>query len=317
VVELPGDRLSLTLSDDPRQAYAEAKRTLALVVAPPSKRRLQPIAPSADWRVDLAEGCPAHCSYCYLAGSLAGPPITRVYANLPDIIAEIPKHLGQGRVTSRSRARAHEGTTYEASCYTDPLALEALTGSLSELVGWFGAWEADAQLRFTSKFAAVEPLLGLDHGGRVRMRASINPPAFARFEGGTARVADRLAALRRMALAGYKVGLTIAPIIAAEGWEAAYAGLLADAAAALADLPQADLTVELITHRFTPGSKAVLDSWYPGSALEMDPTVRAEKRTKFGSVKHVYPADTMKALRGWFEAAIARALPAARILYWT
>ena len=317
VVELPGDRLTLAFPDDPRQSYAEAKRTLALTVAPPSKRRLQPIAPSADWRVDLAEGCPAHCSYCYLAGSLGGPPITRVYANLPEILAELPRHLGQGRVTSRSRTRAHEGTTYEASCYTDPLAIEHLTGSLAALIGYMGEWDADAQLRFTTKFAAVEPLLGLGHGGRTRMRASVNPPLFARFEGGTSAVAARLAALRRMALAGYKVGLTIAPIIAADGWERAYAGLIEDAAAELADLPDLDLTVELITHRFTPGSKAVLDSWYPGSALQMDPAARTEKRTKFGSVKHVYPAETMQALRRFFEREIAAALPAARILYWT
>lgn len=317
VVELPGDRVTLGLPHDPRRSYAEAKRTLALVVAPPSKRRLQPIAPSADWRVDLAEGCPAHCSYCYLAGSLSGPPITRVYANLPEILAELPKHLGQGRVTSRSRARAHEGTTYEASCYTDPLALEHLTGSLSEVIRYMGAWDADAQLRFTTKFAEVGPLLALPHHGRTRMRASVNPPRFARFEGGTSPVAARLQALRRMALAGYRVGLTVAPIIAAEGWEEAYGALIADAAAALADIADLDLTVELITHRFTPGSKAVLDSWYPGSALEMDPTQRAEKRTKFGSTKHVYPPETMQALRGFFEREIAAALPPARILYWT
>ena len=73
VIELPSDRLVLDLPDDPRRAYAQAKQTMALTVASPSKRRLQPIAPSADWRVDLAEGCPAHCSYCYLAGSLKGP----------------------------------------------------------------------------------------------------------------------------------------------------------------------------------------------------------------------------------------------------
>jgi hypothetical protein len=96
VVELPSDRIKLDLPDDPRRQYAEAKATVALVVASPSKRRLQPIAPSADWRVDLAEGCPAHCTYCYLAGSLKGPPITRVYANLPEIFDELPKHLGQG-----------------------------------------------------------------------------------------------------------------------------------------------------------------------------------------------------------------------------
>ena len=317
VVELPSDRLALASPDDPRRAYAEAKATLAITVAPPSKRKLQPIAPSADWRVDLAEGCPAHCAYCYLAGSLKGPPITRAYANLPEILAELPRHLGEGMVTSRSRTRAHEGTTYEASCYTDPLALEHLTGSLSALIAWMGAWEADAQLRFTSKFDAVEPLLGLAHGGRTRMRASINPAGYARFEGGTSPVASRLAALAAMGRAGYRLGLTIAPIIAAEGWREAYGVLIADAAAALSGLPGADLTVELITHRYTPGSKAVLQSWYPGSALEMGDDGRAEKRTKFGSIKMVYDAETMRTLRGFFEAEIGRLLPNARILYWT
>ncbi|MEH3108258.1 MAG: radical SAM protein [Sphingomonas fennica] len=317
VVALAGDRLTLDLPDDPRRAYVDAKATLAAVVAPPSKRRLQPIAPSADWRVDLAEGCPAHCSYCYLAGSLKGPPITRVYANLDEILDGLPAYLGHGTITSRSRDRAGEGTTFEASCYTDPLALEPITGSLSAAVAWFGRWEAPAQLRFTSKFADVGPLLAIDHRRATRMRASINPAAFARFEGGTAPVAARLAALARMAAAGYPVGLTIAPIIAADGWRDAYGTLVDDAAAALAGVADLDLTVELITHRFTAGSKAVLDGWYPGSALDMSGAGRSVKRTKFGSEKHVYDAATMRALRGFFEAKIAASLPQARILYWT
>ncbi len=317
VVLLPGDRLALDLPEDPRRAYAAAKATLAVVVAPPSKRRLQPIAPSADWRVDLAEGCPAHCGYCYLAGSLKGPPITRVYANLDEILDGLPAYLGQGTITSRSRNRVDEGTTFEASCYTDPLGIEPITGSLSAAIAWFGRWEVPAQLRFTSKFADVSPLLGIDHGGRTRMRASINPRAFARFEGGTSPVAARLAALRQMALAGYPVGLTIAPIIAAEGWRDAYGALIDDAAAALSDVPGLDLTVELITHRFTAGSKSVLESWYPGSALDMGAANRVTKRTKFGTEKQVYDAATMRNLRGFFEERIATALPVARILYWT
>jgi spore photoproduct lyase len=317
VVELSGDRLALGLPDDPRLAYLEAKSTLAVVVAPPSKRKLQPIAPSADWRIDLAEGCPAHCSYCYLAGSLSGPPITRVYANIEEILNAAPSYLGQGKVTSRSRSRAHEGTTYEASCYTDPLGIEPLTGSLSAAIAWFGQWDADVQLRFTSKFADVEPLLGLVHGGRTRMRASVNPRMFARFEGGTSPVAQRLGALGQLALAGYPVGLTVAPIIAAEGWEQAYNELIDDAGLALAGIPQLDLTVELITHRYTAGSKMVLDSWYPGSELAMDSRNRVTKRTKFGGEKQVYDAPTMRALRTFFEQRIARTLPAARILYWT
>ena len=160
VVALPGDRLALGLPDDPRRAYAAAKSTLAVVVAPPSKRRLQPIAPSADWRVDLAEGCPAHCQYCYLAGSLAGPPVTRVYANLPEILSNLAAYVGRGGVTSASAERAQEGTSFEASCYTDPLGIEHLTGSLSAAIRHFGAWDAPVSLRATTKFAAVEPLLG-------------------------------------------------------------------------------------------------------------------------------------------------------------
>ena len=317
VVELAGNQVRLPAQPDERRAYAEAKATLAVVTAPPSKLRLQPIAPSADWRVDLAEGCPAHCAYCYLAGSLTGPPITRVYANLEEIAAVLPDFLGKGRITSRSRARAHEGTTFEASCYTDPLALEPLTGSLSALIRHFGAWDADVQLRFTSKFADVSSLLDLPHAGRTRMRASINPPAYHRFEAGTDRVAERLAALRAMALAGYKVGLTIAPIIVADGWREAYCALIAAAAEALGEIPDLDLTAELITHRFTPGSARVLTNWYPGSDLEMDPERRAEKRIKFAGTKFVYPPDLMAELKTFFFAEIGRVLPKARILYWT
>lgn len=317
VEELRSNQLRLALPEDPRRAYAEAKSTLAITVAPPSKLKLQPIAPSADWRVDLAEGCPAHCSYCYLAGSLGGPPITRAYANLPEILGVLPAYLGEGRITSRSVKRAHEGTTFEASCYTDPLALEHLTGSLSALVAHFGRWEAPVQLRFTSKFAAVEPLLGLDHRRRTRMRASINPAAYARFEGGTDPVAARLAALRRMADAGYPVGLTVAPIIAADGWREAYGELIDQAAAALGGARDLDLTAELITHRFTPGSREVLTSWYPGSDLDMAPDRRAEKRTRFGSTKFVYPPELMAELKTFFQTRIAGRLPAARILYWT
>lgn len=317
VSELPGDRLGIG-TDAP---YAFAKSTLAVVVAPPGKLRLQPIAPSADWRVDLAEGCPAHCSYCYLAGSLKGAPIVRAYANLPEIFDTLPRYVGKGRITSRSTARAHEGTTFEASCYTDPLGIEHLTGSLAATVAHFGAWDPSAagevQLRFTTKFDAVGPLLHLAHNGRTRMRASLNPAAFARFEGGTSRVAARIAGLAAMARAGYPIGLTIAPIIAADGWRDAYGGLIADVAAVLAGLAHLDLTIELITHRYTAGSKAVLESWYPGSALDMGTDRRAEKRTKFGSVKHVYDKPTMTDLRSFFEAQLGEHLPAGRILYWT
>ncbi len=312
IVRLPADRLS-GLPD----TYRDAKTTAALVTASPSRRRLQPIPPSADWRFDLAEGCPAHCQYCYLAGSLAGPPIVRIYANLPEVLAELAPALGQGTVTSASPARAAEGTTFECSCYTDPLSIEHLTGGLAACISHFGAWDAAVQLRFTTKFDAVEPLLGLHHGGRTRIRFSLNAVAAERLEGGAPRMAARLAALRKVALAGYKVGLTIAPIMRLPDWQDGYDRLVADAAEALDGVPDLDLTTELITHRFTPKSKTVLADWYPGSKLEMDEGKRTRKLTKFGSTKWVFPKEQMAELRGAMEASLARRLPAARVLYWT
>jgi spore photoproduct lyase len=315
---LRGDRITGLRGADERATYARAKATLAVVVSPPSKRKLQPIPPSADWRVDLAEGCPAHCQYCYLAGSLAGPPVTRVYADLDEILAGLDAYVGTGHVTSGTEARGHEGTTFEASCYTDPLALEHLTGGLATAIEHFGTheWPGPVQLRATTKFDDVAGLLELKHAGRTRLRFSVNAASVARrFEGATAPVPQRVAALAAVAAAGYPVGLTIAPIMPGEGWREEYGDLLDDVAAALPE--GTDLTVECITHRFTPGSKATLTDWYPRTKLEMDEDVRTTKRGKFGSVKHVYPRETMSELRGWFTAAIADRLPGARLLYWT
>jgi spore photoproduct lyase len=308
IVELKNNRLTGLSGENSRQGYVSAKTTLAVVVAPPSKRRLQPIPPSADWRVDLAEGCPAHCQYCYLAGS---------HANLPEILDGLTDYVGRGGVTSRSIDRAHEGTTFEASCYTDPLGVEHLTGSLAETIAHFGSWQAPAQLRFTTKYDAVQPLLTLSHQRHTRIRFSVNAQPVARFEGGTAPVAARLRAMRQVALAGYPVGLTIAPIMPVEGWRDAYSALLQEASQQIADVPDLDLTVELITHRFTLGSKSVLTRWYPGSNLDMDEAKRARKTTKFNSVKYVYTPDVMKEMRAFFEEAVSGYLPAAWVLYWT
>jgi spore photoproduct lyase len=146
-------------------------------------------------------------------------------------------------------------------------------------------------------------------------------PISGRFEGGTASVTSRLQALRRLALprsrggGGYPVGLVIAPIMPIEDWTEHYNRLF-DLISEALDF-ECDLTFELISHRFTPGAKAVLETWYPHSKLDMDEATRSVKRNKFGITKYVYDADTMKTLRRFFESQIQRRYPKASILYWT
>jgi spore photoproduct lyase len=310
VEKLRQNRLTGLRGKDERDTYNISKRTLAIVTAPPSTFKLTPIPPSADWQFHLAEGCPAHCQYCYLAGSLSGPPVIRVFANLPQILENLALYQHSDR-----------STTFEVSCYTDPLGIEHLTGSLAECIRYFGTLE-NGHLRWVSKFDAVDKLLSLPHNNHTRCRMSINAtPISGRFEGGTASVASRLIALRRLALpridggGGYPVGLVIAPIMPIENWQEHYDRLFDEISQALNF--DCDLTFELISHRFTPGSKEVLLSWYPQTKLEMDETKRSVKRNKFGGTKYVYDADTMKTLRRFFESEIQRRFPHAHILYWT
>lgn len=307
---LPHNRLTGLRGDNERETYQISKRTLAVVTAPPSSFKLSPIPPSADWQFHLAEGCPAHCQYCYLAGSLQGPPVIRAFANLPQTLANLGGY-----------ERAGEATSFEVSCYTDPLGIEHLTGSLAECIRYFGTRE-DGYLRWVSKFDAVDALLDLPHNGHTRCRVSVNAaPASMRFEGGTAPVADRLQALRKLALprtrggGGYPVGVVIAPIMPIADWELHYTQLLDSISTAL-DF-DGDLTFELITHRFTPGSKETLLEWYPQTKLEMDESTRKVKRNKFGGTKYVYETDIMKQLRSFFERELSRRFPQALLLYWT
>ena len=189
VEELPRNRLTGLRGETERETYAIAKRTLAIVTAPPSSFKLSPIPPSADWQFHLAEGCPAHCQYCYLAGSLQGPPVIRAFANLPQILENLATY-----------EQPAGSTSFEVSCYTDPLGIEHLTGSLAECIRYFGTRE-QGRLRWVSKFDGVDELLDLPHNQHTRCRMSVNAaPISDRLEGGTARVAERLRAVRKLAL---------------------------------------------------------------------------------------------------------------------
>ena len=175
---LKSNRLTNLRGEDARATYNKAKRTLAVVHAAPGAAKLQPIPPSADWQFHLAEGCPAHCQYCYLAGSLAGPPVIRAFANLPGILDNLAHYEKPG--AGRNEA---QGTTFEASCYTDPLSLECIS-KRKRRVKFVPASEPEQGTgKFDGRQIAVGPLLvAHENGAAARQpgKGALHHPAAGR-----------------------------------------------------------------------------------------------------------------------------------------
>jgi spore photoproduct lyase len=288
------------------EKYRIAKRTL--VVGLRKTLKFEQSKPSAEYAIPIATGCMAHCHYCYLQTRLGAKPYIRVYVNTDEIIEAARKYIDE---------RIPEITRFEAACTSDPVGLEHISGSLTELIH-FMADQPYGRLRFVTKFHHVEPLLGLRHNGHTRIRFSVNADyVIKHFEPATSSFTERIEAAGRVAKAGYPLGFIIAPIIWHEGWQEGYAHLLEKLQASVPQEAIPSLTFELIQHRFTKTAKRVIEQRYPKTKLEMDEAKRKYKWGKYGQGKYVYPDEQANALREFITEQIFTKFPQATIDYFT
>jgi len=154
--------------------------------------------------IDLVSGCPMECSYCILQEYLANNPITTVYVNLEEILAQVSDFLERN---PRSFFRVGTGEL------SDSLALDPITDYARTLVAFFST-RPNAILELKTKTALVEGLLGLGHAGRTVVSWSLNTPSvIGREERDTASLEERFAAAAKVARAGYGIGFHFDPII--------------------------------------------------------------------------------------------------------
>ncbi|RUS48274.1 spore photoproduct lyase [Cohnella sp. AR92] len=282
------NRITGLPGDTELEQYKVAKRTL--VVGLRKTLTFDTSKPSAEYALPLSTGCMGHCHYCYLQTTLGAKPYVRVYVNI-------------------------EG--FEAACTSDPVGLEHLTGSLADTIT-FMANEPLGRLRFVTKYHHVEPLLSLKHNGNTRIRFSVNADyVIKNFEPATSRFAERIEAAGKIAKAGYPLGFIIAPIIWYDGWQEGYGELLRKLGAALPEEASADLTFELIQHRFTKTAKSTIEKRYPKTRLEMDEAKRKKKWGRWVQHKYVYPDEQADALREYITEQIFAHFPKAKIEYFT
>ncbi|AFC29755.1 SplG [Paenibacillus mucilaginosus 3016] len=288
------------------EKYRIAKRTL--VVGIRKTLKFDTSKPSAEYAIPIATGCMAHCHYCYLQTTLGAKPYIRVYVNTDDILKAAQGYIDE---------RAPEITRFEAACTSDPVGLEHISGSLKEYIEFMGQ-QPLARLRFVTKFHHVDPLLDAKHNGHTRFRFSVNADyVIKHFEPSTSSFYERIEAAGKVAKAGYPLGFIIAPIIWHEGWENGYAELLTKLKETLPPEATADLTFELIQHRFTKTAKTIIQQRYPKTKLEMDEEKRKYKWGRWGQGKYVYPDEQANALREFITERIFENFPESKIEYFT
>jgi len=200
----------------------------------------------------FASNCPMDCRYCFLQEYLA--------ANAP-LTAFVNPEVGLAEIGAMLDAHPERSFRIGTGELADSLALDPLTGLSHDLVPFFAA-RPNALLELKTKTTAIEDLLALDPRDRVVVSWSLAPDAVvATAECGTAPIADRLEAMRRVVAAGYKVGVHLDPLVEHDGWEEGYRDLIA----AVADAVPRDRL-----------------AWTSMGALRLSPGLRTRIRERFG-----------------------------------
>lgn len=244
------------------QSFRLQKRRPALVLARKHDRRVLP-APEGyglggrrNFYLSLTLNCPYDCRYCFLQGMVRSAHWV-AFVNLEDFVADL---------AATAAAGAGEPSWFFAGYDADSLALDGLTGQLRDFLPAVAALPL-AHLELRTKSASVAPLVAATPWERAVVAWSFTP--HPRLEPGVPSLARRLAALRRVALRGWKIGLRFDPLIWSEGFRAAYERLFD---AVFAAVPAGSLhSVSLGPFRLPSGFFRAVARLYPEEPLLAGP----------------------------------------------
>lgn len=171
---------------------------------------------SSDYLVPYtSSGCFAMCLYCYLVCNYNKCAYLRLFVNREEMLERLIK-----------RSLKEESKTFEIGSNSDLVLENTITDNLTWTIESF-VKTGKGKITFPTKFHMIEPLLSLNHQGKVVFRMSVNPQEIInKIELGTSKLEERIKAVNMMYEAGYLIGILIAPIILIDNWEKIYSELI-------------------------------------------------------------------------------------------
>lgn len=248
-----------------------------------------------------SSGCSAMCLYCYLVCNYNKCSYLRVFVNREQMMGKLIKTAGE----------AGNDLTFEIGSNSDLILENTITENLPWTIETFARAERGF-LTFPTKFSMVEPILNLDHRGRIIFRMSVNPKEIiSKIELGTSSLFDRIKALNAVCDADYPVGLLIAPVILVEGWQEKYRELLSGLAENLSAKAKKSLFIEIIFMTYSFVHRAINSEAFPKAPEIYDPSLMTGR----GRGKYCYKDDLRRAGEAFLREEIKRYLGGIRVLY--
>lgn len=224
-----------------------------------------------------SSGCSAMCLYCYLVCNYNKCSYLRLFVNREQMMDRLIKTAG-GSV---------KDLVFEIGSNSDLVLENTVTQNLEWTIEEFGR-SRKGFLTFPTKFDMVEPLLPLNHRGRILPRMSVNPgEIIRRIEFGTSPLASRIDALNRLGDAGYKVGLLIAPIVLVDNWKELYRELIEQLSDQISEKTKKQLFIEIIFMTYSYVHRAINKEAFPNAVELFDDALMTGR----GRGKYCYRED--------------------------
>ena len=282
--------------------FAKMKRNL--IIGTRKTHKYVPNAKISNFLVPYtSSGCIAACMYCYLVCNYNKCAYLRLFVNREQMLDKIIKTANN----------AEEDYVFEIGSNSDLILENTITNNLVWTIENFKK-SPKGKLTFPTKFDMVDPILNLDHQGKMIIRMSVNPAEIInKVEFGTSRLKQRIEAINKLVEADYEVGILVAPIILVDDWKKLYTELFENLYEQLSEKTKKKVFFEFIFMTYSYIHKAINTEAFP-NAIDL---YNKEIMTVRGKGKYTYNQSSRQEGEQFFKSLMNRYFPNNKIIYFS
>ena len=211
----------------------------------------------------------------------------------------------------KTSEKSEKELTFEIGSNSDLILENTITNNLEWTIENFKNTNKGF-LTFPTKFDMVDPILNLNHQGKVIVRMSVNPEEIInRVEFGTSRLKERIDAINKLKDANYKIGILIAPVIMVDNWKEKYSELIKVLNESLSEKVKKDVFFEIIFMTYSYIHTKINEEAFPNAINLYD----KEKMMVRGRGKYRYKNDLVEEGKEFLKEQMEKYFPKNKVMY--